>query len=302
METIDDPIQTQPPLRGGAAPPRLIAPARIARFGGALLVGLAVVGLAGGASAAQAAGPGGYGPGYQLVPGDRPSVVVLGGGEASAPAESGRLQLVVRAVDPFAGFAGGELAPSGPAGQPPPLSEEQVQPIVDALVEAGASAEAVGISVSPAFGGGFGSGSAQILIDLDGRELRRIEALVEAASTAAANAGLYVESVGAGFQIERCAELIAEARGRAAEDGRERAAAIADALDVELGGLLLASEVPGYNDGSGFGCSAAAPPPVPYGALYLPPFDPAAVPAVVVSVQLNLAYEMVAEGAATPAA
>jgi len=273
--------------------------ARLRRVGTAGAVCLVLGGGAGATAAAQAAGPGpGYG--YQLVPGDRPSVVALGTGEAVAPAESGRLQFVVRAVDPFA-LSGGEVPPMGP-GQTPPLTEAQVRPVADALVAVGVPEEAVAIIVNPAFGGPFGPGAAQILVDLEGDELARAADLAEAATTAAGPYGLYIESIGAGFRIERCEELIAEARAAAAEDGRDRAETLAEALGVELGPLLLASEVPGYNDGSGFGCSAAPPVPGTSGIVYYPPFDPSAEPVVEAYVQLNLAYEIVGEAEATPEA
>jgi uncharacterized protein YggE len=279
------------PRRGGRG--RGLAP-RLGLFGTAALL---LVGLGGvpAATAAQAAGPGGpgYGYGYQLVPGDQPSIAVLGSGEAGAPAESGRLQMVVRAVDPYA-LAGASEVPVGAPGQPPVLTEDQVQPLAEALIAVGVAEEAVEVAVSPAFGGLFGPGSAQILVDLEGDDLDRADDLVQAGTTAAGLYGLYVESIGAGYRIadDACADLLREARTAAAADGLARAEALAEALDVEIGRLLLATEAPSYNDGSGFGCAAAAPVGGPYQTIYYPPFTPGAEPEVEAYVQLNLAYEI----------
>ena len=251
---------------------------------------------------AQAAGPGGPGYGSQLVPGGRPSVVVLGTGKASAPAESGRLQFVVRAVDPYAQAPVGDVMQS-PNGQPPLLSEDQAAPLAEALVAIGVPDDAVEIVVAPAFGGFFGPGSAQVLVELEGEDLERVDDLVEATTTAAGIYGLYVESVGVGYRADGCEELLREARLAAAADGLARAEDLAEAVGVEIGGLLLATEAPSYNDGSGFGCSPATPFPGSLQGVYLPSFVPNAEAEVEAYVQLNLAYEILGTvGDGTPEA
>ncbi len=275
------------------------------RLGGLALAGL-LVGGAGGGAVAQGAGagpgPGPAGPSSRLALDGRPSIAVVGSGGASAPAERGRIQLVLRAIDPYATVVAGDVVPGVGPNQPPPLAEAQVRPVVGAVVAGGAPVDAVAVIVAPAFGGGFGPGSAQVLIELDEATMDQAAALVEAATTAAGFAGLYVESVGAGYGIDACEALLRDARARAADDGRERAEAVAEALDVELGGLLLASEVPGYNDGSGYGCPTAVVPPAPYQGLYLPTFDPTTEPAVTAYVQFELAYAVAEPVEDTPEA
>ena len=251
-------------------------------FGPLLLTVVGVVALPAAVGAAQAGGA----PIAQIPPGDQPSVAVLGTGEARAPAMSGTIQLIVRAVDPFAAGA----APVGPTGQPPALTEEQVQPIVDAILAAGVAPEDAEIVISQSAGSPFGTGAAQVLVELDRGELRLAEDLVAAGTEAASAAGLYVESVGAGFEVGDCDALIREARQAAADDARERAEGLADVLGLRLGEIVLASETPFYGDGAGGGCGAPVPGPAGGKGTYYPPFDPTAEPEVAVFAQINLSF------------
>ena len=276
---------------------RVAWPLAVVAIGAVALALVAALGLRGGvaaqgqASGAASGGPGVYGgPGaFQLVPGDQPSVAVLGVGEADAPAVSGRLQLIVRAVDPFA--VAGQV-PVGAPGQPPPLTEAQVQPVADAIAVAGAAPRNVEVLVSRGFGGPFGPGAAQVLVDLDRSTLGLTEELVAAGTEAAGANGLYVESVGAGFEAADCDELLREARQAAAEDARRRAEGVAEALGLRLGEVLLASESPTYDGGAGFGCSTPIP-GVSETGTYFPPFDPSSEPEVELYAQLNVAYAIV---------
>ena len=121
---------------------RVAWPLIVVAIGAVAVALIAALGLRGGVAAqgqgpgaAASSGPGVYGgPGaFQLVPGDQPSVAVLGVGEANAPAVSGGRQLIVRAVDRFS--AAGQV-PVGPPAQPPPLTEAQVKPVTDAIAVA----------------------------------------------------------------------------------------------------------------------------------------------------------------------
>jgi Protein of unknown function (DUF541) len=260
--------------RGGVVPLALALIGAIALPGG--------FGLGGGV-AAQAHGAPGI---SQVVPGERPSIAVFATGEASAPAIGGRLQLILRAVDPFAVATEGQV---GPPGQPPPLTEEQVRPVAAAIGAAGAGPRNVDVVVSAGFGGPFGPGAAQVLVDLERGTLSLIPELVAVGTEAAGESGLYVESVGAGFEAADCDALRAEARAAAAEDGRRRAEGVAEAFGVTLGELLLVAETPTYDGGTGFGCAAPVV-GVSETAVYFPAFDPAAEPEVEVYAQLNVAY------------
>ena len=264
---------------------------------------VAALGLRGGDAAAR--GPGGSAAplaalgatvnvpsAFQMVPGDQPSVAVLGTGEASAPAESGTLQLILRAVDPFAAQAAGsegQASPPSPPGQPPALTEEQVQPVADAIVAAGVAEGVVEVIISQGPGGPFGPGAAQVLVELDRADLDLAQNLVTAGSEAAGQTGLFVESVGAGYEVADCDRLVREARRAAAEDARSRAQGVAEVLGLRLGDVVLASETPYYGGEAGSGCTPPTFGPAGKGT-YFPPFDPSAEPEVEVYAQLNLAY------------
>jgi uncharacterized protein YggE len=233
--------------------------------------------------------------GSQALSVGQPGIVVLGSGEASAPAESGTLQLILRAVPPQGDQSSDVAAPApGPGGQSPALTDDQVQPVVDALTAAGVSNRSIKVLISPSFGGPFGPGAAQVLITLSQDKLKLASDLVTAGSEAAGQNGLNLESVGAGFEVADCDTLIREARQAAATDARARAEALAEVMKLTLGEILLVSETPSYGDGSG--CSTPFPGSDP-SATYFPSFDPSTKPEVEVYSQLNDTYAI-----ASPAA
>jgi uncharacterized protein YggE len=163
-----------------------------------------------------------------------------------------------------------------------------VRPVAAAVAAAGATARNVETVAGPAFGGPFGPGAAQILVDLDRTTLPLADEIVAAGVAAAGDAELFVETVGAAFEAADCDALLAEARRAAADDARERAEGVAAAFGVDLGDLLLASEAAVYGGGGDAGC--AGPIPGPETAAYFPPFDPSAAPEVEVYAQINAAY------------
>jgi hypothetical protein len=252
--------------------------------GGVIAVAIGLGGLAPVVGTAAHEGPGGQ---TQAVPVAHPSLLAVGLGEASAPAESGTLQFILRAIDPFA--LANEAVPPGPPGQPPALQDWQVLPVADALVAGGVPAERVAVIVTGSGGGPFGAGSAAVEAELIGEELAWAAGLAEAAAWAAASSGLYVESTGASYAVGDCAPLVRAAREDAAEAAREQASEVADVLGLELGEIISVSEAPFYY---GPGVPACQP-----GAeeedgqvIYRPGFDPAAEPEVEVYSQLTITF------------
>jgi uncharacterized protein YggE len=254
---------------------------------------IAGIGWSSGADAAVARGggglalhgDGGYGVNAQLVPGDQPSIVVIGTGQASAPAASAVMQVVVRAavaIDP--------AAASGPVPTlPAPLTEGQVQPVIDAIGGAGIAGDAVEVRIGEGFAGAFGPGTAEIRIAIAREELGLMPDLL-AAVTAPAE-GLTVDAVNAAYEAADCAPLIRRARKAAAVDAEKRARGLAEAVGLELGDILLVAETPVYAGVPGVGCTAAGPGFQPQGAgTYLPAYDPSAPAEVETYAQLNLAY------------
>ncbi len=239
--------------------------------------------VAWGSSGLALHGDGGYGVSAQLVPGDQPSIVVTGNGEASAPAKSAIMQVVVRgAIDPAA--AGGPVPTI-----PPPLTGEQVQPVIDAIVAAGIAEDAIEVKITEGFAGTFGPGTAEIRIAIAREELGLMPDLLEAVT--APVDGLTVDAVNAGYEAADCAPLVRRARKAAAVDAEKRARGLAEAVGLELGDILLVAESPVYAGAPGVGCTPPSPGFQAGGTgTYLPVYDPALPAEVEVYAQLNMAY------------
>ena len=230
---------------------------------------------------------------FQFVPGDQPGIVVTAVGEASAPAESATMQAIVRDIDGFSGgkpSSEGEPAPPPPApGLPPALTEEQVQPIVDAVVAAGVPAESVEVFVNPQFGGPLGAGGAEVRVELDQTQLELAGDVATAMTEATTQAGLIIENLGAAYAVADCEPLVREAQRAAADDARARAERMAEVLGLQLGEIILASEGSEYGPG-GVGCATSPFAELSGKGSYLPAFDPTGEAEVEVYATLNLAY------------
>lgn len=184
-------------------------------------------------------------------------------------------------------------APAQALRQPPALTAAQLRPVAAAVAAAGATTRRVEVLPGPVVGGPFGPGAAQILVDLTRTTLPLGDELVAAAVAAAGANGLFVESVGGGFEPADCDGLLGEAREAAAADARRRAEGVATAFGVEVGDLLLASEAPFYDGGGGFGCGTLVAGGT-QGGTYFPPFDPSVPPTVRVYAQINASYAILA--------
>lgn len=247
---------------------------------GGFTLAMAVVGIASLAVAALA----GTGADLRLPggavnlaePSTGPSLVAIGYGEASAPAEQASLQILIGPSS----YEGGLVAGMPEAGGEPGEAERQaVEPIVRALRGAGVAEGDIGVVVSPALatryfgpGGGFG-----VRLDIAVRQPtpERLNALVDAAGVAAETELMVLAEVGAGYLPADCADLERLARERAIEDARRTAKQQAQLLGTTLGGLHLSSDVPPSEQagaGTGWiGCNA------PSGAVARSPYDSGAV-------------------------
>ncbi len=239
--------------------------------------------VARGASGLALHGDGGYGVSAQLVPGDQPSIVVTGTGEASAPAKSAMMQVVVRgAIDPAT--AGGPVPTI-----PPPLTDAQVQPVIDAIVATGIAEDAIEVVVTEGFAGTFGPGTAEVRIALEQAELGVMPDVLEAVTVPLD--GLTVDAVNAGYEAADCAPLVRRARKAAAVDAEKQAEGLAEAVGLELGKILLVAQSPVYAGVPGVGCTPLSPGFQAGGTgTYLSVYDPSAPPEVEVYAQLNIAY------------
>jgi uncharacterized protein YggE len=227
-----------------------------------------------------------------------PSIAVLGTGEAGAPAEGVVIQIVVRRNDtgiasdstPVRAFA------AGPAGAP--LTEEEVQPVVDALVAAGVPAESIEVVIAPAapFTGAFGPGTAQVLASGDEVLVAKVGEVIPSAVEAALAANLWVDQAGVGYTVADCTAVETAALRDAVENGKEQAEQLAEVLGVELGKLVLASRQPTYGAygapaaGGGVCGEPLTVEAVKSGSYYLAPFNAEIEPEFEIYATVNLTY------------
>jgi uncharacterized protein YggE len=226
-----------------------------------------------------------------------PSIVVTGSGRATAPAERAVVQLLVVRDEPFGGDnAWGAMAsPTTGAG-----SRDSIATVTSAINEAGVEGTAVRTVASPSLISvcqtNAPCSSTRIDVTVEEPTLERLNAIVDAAGEAAGEGDMTVQDVGAGYSVADCAPLQAQARLAATADARNRAAAQAAALGVELGKLLLANEAAPAATTDAGGCVPAQGTsvdtwwsPGSFG-LSVPSFDPLAAPEAAVSIQVTLAF------------
>ena len=258
----------------------------------------------------------------QPVPPDVRTIVVTGTGAATAPAETARIQFSIAA---YANYGMGGMAPppmaeapavdamtegtpdaatSEPGFAPAPmpvieLTDEDLAPVVDAIVAAGAPADAVRVQTGPAVGGYYGPGApgyALIEVLLPDPTLEQVNAIVTAGNRAGTGM-LAVQQVGVEYNVADCAPLLEAARQAAFDDARARAEALAPHMAATVGAPVQVSDFGSTQAsvGGGAGC-----PPTPdsglgiYGPIPVfntPPFNGLAPAEARVLVQLSVTYE-----------
>jgi uncharacterized protein DUF541 len=242
----------------------------------------------------------------QPVPGQMPGIVATGFGTASEPAQSATLQFLV-GFNQFFGMGAPmmesvEIGPGTPETGPAPviepsatgrLTEDQLAPIVEALVAAGAAEDAIEIAI-PAATDVFGLGgpdAGEIEITVEQPEAALLIGLVAAARDAAPGAGMTILHIGAQYEAADCAALIQQARDLAIADAQKRAEGLATGLGVMLGDLVQASETPYFGLPEAGSCAPEGSEFVfgPYGPGTYPAFDPESTEAAV-AVQVTLTY------------
>ena len=170
-----------------------------------------------------------------------------------------------------------------------PFTEEDLQPIVDAFIEEGVSENDIEVVISPAGGGKFGPGTAQVRARVTDPE-GKLEPLVEAAREAADTVeGVSFFDVSVFYAVDDCGPLEQAALEAAIEDAEERAQLLASALDKRLGDLVFATE----SVFSQFGPSPCDPSAVGFDELEFfggEPFDPSQSAEVQVASTVNLTF------------
>jgi uncharacterized protein YggE len=220
-------------------------------FLGSIVLAIALTGQVIGAAASGGAAATTPEQAFQVVPGDQPAIVVTGSGEASAPAEAAILQFVLAKDGAFAegeATAGAEApAPTGP----PAMIEDDVAPVVEALVAAGVAETEIDVLINPFAGAFLGPSVTDLRVRLVDPEVDRLSEIATAGSDAAVESGLTLQFVGAGYVVADCAPLVRQAREAAIADARVQAEELAELLGVSVGDVVLATEVPYYGVAGG---------------------------------------------------
>jgi hypothetical protein len=249
----------------------------------------------------------------QTATGLEPGIVAVGFGQATAPAETAKLQFLLGSSTMFGGGmvyveeepVTGEATP-GPGAMPPgamggqaSVTEEQLAPIVSALVAAGATEADITVTV-PVISDSFGPGGpnmGEILVQVDRPQGELLQTLVDSVFDSASGVGLVVLTAGAMYEPADCAALVQQAREEAIADARVRAEGLAKGLAVSLGDLVQASETPYFGIPGGTSCAPEGMDSSygPYGPGTYPSFDPRQTDAST-SIQVVLTFAI---GAAT---
>jgi hypothetical protein len=268
----------------------------------------------------------------QTTPGLEPGIVASGYGRAAVPASSAEVQVIVSqdfygsdmylqggsfdiAIDgtPVSDECDTLTCPDEPEAStpvecvnldctyaPPVLSEDDLAPIVDAVVAAGVPQDQIQVII-PAFTSmitGFGSvGGAQLRFSVDDPAVKDLAALAVSVNRAATSAGLSIQHIGVVYLGDDCAALLQEAEAKAVADAQARAERLAGALGATLGDLTQAADSL-YFGPYGFDGSNNCEPITtdymgPYGEGILPAFDPSKPAEAVEIAQVTLTYSLV---------
>lgn len=248
-----------------------------------------------------------FAPGAALAEDANAGVTVVGYGQASAPADSATLQMVIGDA-----FYGGP-SPAQPGETPGAEEREAVAPVLASLANAGVAEDNIDVLVSPYLGDAYGYGGpgiALLRVELSDPDTQRIVEVVDAASAGAAEARLIVGGVSVSYGVDDCAALEREAREGAIADARENAEIQAELLGVTIGNLEGSRDLPAQADwtlsfyGPVQSSSACAPmrlTDAAFGPYAGAGFDPTGEAEVVVYAQVELTFGMASGAGATPA-
>ena len=150
--------------------------------------------------------------------------------------------------------------PSTP-GTAAPITRETLQPVIDALVGAGVSADDIELLNQGYYDPYYSSATLRATIN----DVDAVDGAVEAAQAAAADVdSVYLNSTNVNYTLQNCETLERAAVQAAVEDAGDRAAVLADVLDVTLGDVAGASDYSWYNYGTGCGSDSYGPYPIAY--------------------------------------
>ncbi len=236
-------------------------------------------------------------------------IVVQGYGRATAPADTARVQFVVdKSGDVYAKPLPSEptvipegSAEGGTASVPPldvwptpppiaPLTEADLQPLVDTIKAQGVSESDIEVTIYPSNDyPGYATPTARVTATL--RDTSKVGSLIDAvnqkttlitaANQAVAGSGtIYIANVGVIYSVNDCDALLKEARKAAVQDARNNGAGLAEALGVGLGDVQGATEYSSYDSYGNSSCQPQS------GQVYYPYEGPSYDPAQPAEVQI----------------
>ncbi|MEX0799985.1 MAG: SIMPL domain-containing protein [Dehalococcoidia bacterium] len=179
-------------------------------------------------------------------------ITVQGFASAAADADSAIVEFYFGSngvgVEPQSDSGGGVSGSSGaaedlaasPSGQAQPITEADLQPVVDAIVGAGVSPDDIEVIAQPFYGDPYYGGSATVRATV--RSIDAVDGVVAAATEAAAGvANATLQGTNVSYAVSDCAALERAAMEAAVADARERGQTFASVLGVGLGAVVAAS-------------------------------------------------------------
>jgi uncharacterized protein YggE len=190
-------------------------------------------------------------------------ITVAGYGVATIDADMAVIEFYfgsygVRPAEPDAGSR------EGSTGQVPstqPITEADLQPVIDAIVAVGIPRSDIEFLGSPYYYDPYFS-SAVLRVRV--RDMGLVGAVTQAAQDASRSIDIALQSTSISYLVEDCGPLEQAALAAAVEDARDRGAAFAQALEVGLGAIVAASSY-AYSPFGGSACDTGYIGPYPIG-------------------------------------
>jgi hypothetical protein len=190
----------------------------------------------------------GYFGGAPLLQQGTNGITVQGFGSATADADSAIVEFYFSRNGPVAEPSSGRAEPGSAGGAEPALAPDQqevqqiteaeLQPVIDAIVAAGVSREAIQFVGQPYFDRFYSSATLRATLS----NVDAVDGVVQAANNAAAGlAGIVNNGTNVSYTVNDCAVLEEAAMRAAVEDAGDRAAIFARALGVGVGAVTGAS-------------------------------------------------------------
>lgn len=169
---------------------------------------------------------------------DDPTFRVIGRGRASQPADRAQLQFKFTTNYSF------ESPPEGTTTalaqfdeEPEPLTKETLQPIVDALVRSGVSADDIEVKIIEPSYSFFSAveGGAELVVKVEAPTRTSLEEIVDTTTEAGKKIDdILLGSVGVEYGVDDCQALERAAYQSAVEDAQNRASGLAEAMGAQL--------------------------------------------------------------------